>query len=518
MNKIKILSLSVMAAASQLSVAGTDIFFNPLTQSAPVATPNSGTTGSHFNEVNHPWVTPAGISQVNLTSMSEIEADAAQSVVRVPGLSTGASMWDMVAYDETGEYIFIPHETAVGAGATRYSVENDTAEVIFAGNLGGAEGDWSSDWGAFDPSTFTPNGSLMLGEEWSGEGKIMEILNPKAAVEDIEYRELESIANVSHEGLRFSADGNTLYYVDEWNSGSLYKIDFTTPGDYTSGQTFVLSVDAFNGVASDLWSDASNSGATRTGAATWIPLTDVDGNPVTLVDPFANGPTNDPRSNDDTRGGRPAADEVGATPYGRPEDMEVGTLANGNEVVYFAATSERTIYSVEILSSTEAYVREFASDANTPKNLGFPETTAELNSPDNLAQDALGNIYIIEDAPNRSDRGGDIWFVRDVDSDGVAESVDHFLSISADGAEATGMIFNPVNPTEFVVAVQHPDSTELLNFPEGQGDALWKFDLSGVVPPVCGDSDRTFNSKIGKSVKTCNRSFTNFVKALEYAK
>jgi secreted PhoX family phosphatase len=89
-----------------------------------------------------------------------------------------------------------------------------------------------------------------------------------------------------------------------------------------------------------------------------------------------------------------------------------------------------------------------------------------------------GNIYIIEDAPNASAVGGDVWFARDVNNDGVAESIDHFLSIRVGGSEATGMIFNPKKPHEFVIAVQHPASTDLEAVPLGIGDSVWMFDLS----------------------------------------
>ncbi len=92
-------------------------------------------------------------------------------------------------------------------------------------------------------------------------------------------------------------------------------------------------------------------------------------------------------------------------------------------------------------------------------------------------------MYIIEDAPNSSSTGGDIWFGRDVDNDGVAESLDHFLSIRVAGSEATGMIFNPTKPMEFVVAVQHPTSTDLTQVPDGFGDAVWVFDVSSIMPP-----------------------------------
>lgn len=229
--------------------------------------------------------------------------------------------------------------------------------------------------------------------------------------------------------------------------------------------------------------------------ATWVPLTNRNGRPLSgITDPFRNGVSGDPlnptgirdgeprfpdRTIDDIFGGRLAAYDAGGTPYGRPEDMEVGKLKNRREVIYFAATSENTVYTVEILSSRRARVNVLV-DGNTPKNEGFTDTTGTLSSPDNLAQDAIGNIYVIEDKPNSDSTGGDIWFVRDINNDGYGESLDHFMSIRVDGSEATGMIFNPQVPTEFVVAVQHPDSTDLSNVPEGLGDAVWRFDISAV--------------------------------------
>lgn len=467
------LAASAVLAGTGTAAAGTEPYFTPLTESAPVTAPNSP------QETDAPWVTPAGISQMNLTSMREIEADANQSVVRAPGTGRSASMWDMAAFDPTGRFVFNPHETPHTAGLSRYDRYEDTNTLLWKGDGLGAEGNWDNDYGAFDPATFTPNCTVFAAEEWSGEGRVIETLNPYAAADDVEIRELQSIANVAHEGLRFNAEGNVLYYVDEWRSGSIYKFVMYKKGDYTQGQTFVLSVDAYEGNPADYYSDESNVGQPRTGMASWVALTDDDGNALTEADPFKNGPTNDPRSNDDTRGGRVAADEIGATPYGRPEDMEVGTLKNGNEVVYFAATSESTVYSIEELGGGKAMVRVLVN-AETPTNVGFAPTTGALNSPDNLAQDALGNIYVIEDAPNGSSTGGDIWFVRDTNNDGEGESLDHFLSIRADGSEATGMIFNPRNPTQFVVNVQHPDSTDLDNVPNGFGDALWQFDVAEI--------------------------------------
>lgn len=529
----------VALAVSQAIHAGTAPYFNPLTQSAAVASPN------HVNELNGPWVAPAGLSQDNLTSLAEVEADVTQSMQRVAA-GTSSSMIDMLAYDTRGRYLFIPHETPFGAGISRYDIEQDRSELLFAGDEeAAATGEcdptgacpaWDNDFGAFDPARVTPNGTVIAAEEWAGLGRVVELLNPfgpapadptaTALTEGVDYRVLDSIAKVSHEGIAFSEKyaNDVIYYVDEWNSGSIYKLELQQRGNYAAGgQTFVLSVDAFAATGGDPaanWNEGVNETAERFGPATWVPITDADGNALPgVTDPFRNGPTNDPRSNDDTRGGRPAADDVGGTPYGRPEDMEVGLLPNGNEILYVATTSEQAVISIEILSSEKAMVRPFAS-RETPKNLGFPGTTGRIDSPDNLAQDALGNIYIIEDQPNNNDVGGDVWFARDTDNDGVAESVDHFMTLQVAGSEATGMIFDPTDPTRFVIAVQHPRSTDLNAVPDGFGDAVWEFDVESVVPPTCetGRDWPFYSWKRRDWLMTCSQDhdFT-FIEALERA-
>jgi hypothetical protein len=493
------LILTAAFLGSLPAMGGTETWFTPLTKSAPVVAPNA------LEELSSPWVAPEGISQNNWVSLREVEdavLSPGQSVVRVPGATTSASMFDMLAYDPTGNYVFIPHETPIGAGVSRYEVFSNKCETIFAGDLKGANGDWSNDYGAFDPSRWTPNNTLLLGEEWAGQGRVIEILNPLAPASEIEYRELNSIANVSQEGINFSLKfEDTIYFIDEYNSGSIYKFVMKKAGDYTKGQTFVLSVDAFipsGGNAALDYNSGVNATATREGAATWIALTDEEGVPLPgITDPFKNGVSTAP-SDPAVFGGRPAADDAKGTPYGRPEDMTIGRLANGNEVLYVAATSEARVYAIEILDEAQgrhkgkchgkgndreatgkALVRTFVSN-DSPKNLGFAATTGVLNSPDNLAMDAAGNVYVIEDAPNGSSTGGDIWFVRDTNNDGLAESLDHFMSIRVGGSEATGMIFNPANPLEFVVAVQHPSSTDLAKVPEGLGDAVWSFNLGNV--------------------------------------
>lgn len=543
------LASAVSVFAAQSALAGTDTFFIPLTKPEIVEPADS------VDERNQPWAMPFGLTQSNLMSMEEVEEDITQSVVRVP---TGnvASMFDMLDYDPTGRYIFIPHETLFGAGVSRYDTQEDTTDILFMGDESGAVSDdgFSNnvDFGAFDPVRFTPNGSLIAGEEWAGTGRLVEIcdaymdapLNPVAGggelVEgncltnpDADWRVLDGIPLVAWEGNEFSLKRpqKVLYYVDEDRSGSIYKTVFTRKGDYNQGQSYVLKVDSFDGDVAERWDrqadDVDNS---RIGWAQWVAITDRHGNPLPGVqDPTENLLDENGEIIDAGQAGRDAADDVGGTPYGRPEDMIISDLARPrgrgkNEVIYFTATSENAVYSIEE-TPYGPFVRLFASAETTPTNVGFADTSAEFNAPDNLAIDALGNIYVIEDSPNTTTvgaDGGDIWFARDADNDGIAESLDHFLSLQVNQSEATGMIFSPTEPTKFVVAVQHPASTGLQDENgefTGFGDAIWEFDISGVIAPECmkgGGKYRSWGAK-KSNVVTCDKDESNYAKKLDKA-
>jgi hypothetical protein len=79
-------------------------------------------------------------------------------------------MWDMAAYDPTSRLVFNPHESPWSAGLSRYDTWTDRNELLWRGDGQGALGDWSHDFGAFDPATFTPNCTVLAAEEWTGEG------------------------------------------------------------------------------------------------------------------------------------------------------------------------------------------------------------------------------------------------------------------------------------------------------------------------------------------------------------
>ncbi|MCB9880750.1 MAG: DUF839 domain-containing protein [Planctomycetes bacterium] len=439
--------------------------------------PLPGTTGDTTStEDTAPFLVPKGVKQTKVTSRKDLT-----------GLPSTFGNWDMVAYDPTGRYIFVPAEVGQGAGVFRYDTVTKTYLTLLLGNnTGMRESDptkWSAtndDFARLDPATWTPWRTVVIGEETTG-GRLFEIMDPMSTTTpQVVWR--SNIPAVAHEGIRFDKNG-TIYVVDEDNSGCVYKFVPSKKGDLSVGQTFVLSVDAYAADssvdASATWSASANRYATRVGPATWIPMTDANGKALTTVDPFAYVTTT---------GGRNAADELKGTPYGRPEDCDFNVLASGNQCLYFTATSENTIYSVELLGDTKAMVRVFVDfdsvnrytgrDVNPKQNDPWtnagPSTETNLKSPDNLAVDHFGSIYIIEDQ-----NPGDIWKCFDNNKDGVAESIGLFVSLGAAGCEPTGLIAHPTDPYKFLVAIQHPSSGN---------DALWTFDTN---PYMGSTSDLT---------------------------
>lgn len=445
--------------------------------------PLPGTTADRTAmEGTAPFLLPDGFTQNLITDRATLNSE---------GLPGTFGNWDMSAFSPDSRFVFIPAEVSNGAGVFRYDTETGAFVTQMEGIGGGGTARESDpvlfdpdndEFVRFDPATLTPWGSVLTGEETTG-GRVFEIVNAQAAKglgngsgpQDgqggsfrVEWR--DSIPAVAHEGLRFDSNG-VLYFVDENNSGSIYKFVPSKPGDLRAGQTFVLSVNAFAANAfvdaAKNWDHADNApyDADRFGLATWVPITDAGGQALTFADPFAFVTTT---------GGRNAADEVKGTPYGRPEDMGIGVLANGNEVAYVSITSENRVISIELISDTTAMVREFVNfdtvdgytgtDINPTQNDPYtspgPDTDTNFDDPDNIAIGPNGEVFIIED-----EGPGDIWKATDANKDGVAESMGLWASLGVAGSEPTGLIRDPNNPKRYIVNIQHPASGN---------DALWE--------------------------------------------
>jgi len=355
--------------------------------------------------------------------------------------------YDMQTANETGpdagRYLFTVFETRQ-AGIQRTDLTTMMTTTIWSSP---APSPALNSHVAFDASRWTPWGSFLTAEEsWSDPagptsqyGRLFEVVNPLAAPAGIVIKHRGILPRVSHEGLAFDTHNN-LYFIDEHNDSHLFKFTSANPhagnGDdfFAAGQTFALRVG--DGTVKE-----------ATGAATWIPLTDVNGvalpGAVIVTDP--NGLTAiDGRAT-------PNLPAFLGTRFDRPEDLEIKTLKNGTQMLFVATTTHHKVFAIELSSNT---VKLFASRDTLDMATGRPAGSAFTN-PDNLAIDADGNLYIVEDQPGGVE---DIWFARDDNNDGVAEAIGKWASLSTQGAESTGLYFDTFKPNIAYINVQHPGS------------------------------------------------------------
>jgi hypothetical protein len=371
--------------------------------------------------------------------------------------NTGA--WDMLTVNETGRqnerFLFTPFESGQ-AGIQRQNLGTGAVETIWFSPAPGAHV-------AFDASYWTPWGTYITAEEsWcsapagcttSPYGRLFELTNPLTADsvsdptgEAAQLAHRNMIPRVSHEGIQFDKALN-MYFIDELNGGSLYRytpaatwgeIVSGRKGYFDAGQTFVLRV---------------GDGATpnATGAFTWVPITDGAGAPlpgaISITDP--NGITSvDGRNTTDLA-------PFKGTDYQRPEDLQLQTV-RGLERLYVTTTTTNEVYVLDLAAQTIAV---FANRNTTDLATTAPVGTA-LTSPDNLAVDADGNIYIVEDRNGGVD--DDIWFARDLNLDGdltdAGEGIGRWASNGTAGSEFTGLYFDPKDKRRAWVNIQHPDS------------------------------------------------------------
>jgi secreted PhoX family phosphatase len=380
--------------------------------------------------------------------------------------SPNTGNWDMNTVNENGKqrgrFLFTVFETGQ-AGIMRIDLRTEGAETIWISPAVGGHV-------AFDASYWTPWGTFITAEEsWntyavapapgaaSNFGRVFELRNPLTAPGIVNPVGLNSnagatlvhqnvIPRTSHEGIQFDRAGN-MYFIDELNGGALYK--YTPKADFSAvknrnadyfaaGQTFVLRV-----------GDGLTPNAT--GAYTWVPITDINGAalPGARVITDRNGVTSvDGRNTTDL----PA---FKGTDYQRPEDLQIQRV-RGNEYMYVATTTTNEVYRLDLAGNT---ISVFANRATLDLATGAPVGTG-LTSPDNLAIDHEGNVYIVEDRGGGIDN--DIWFAKDLNLDGdlldAGEGLGRWASNGTLGSEFTGLYFDPRDKRRAWVNIQHPDS------------------------------------------------------------
>lgn len=370
--------------------------------------------------------------------------------------------WDMNTVNETGahkgRYLFTVFETGQ-SGVQRHDLwTGDTDTVWQSPEPGGHV--------AFDPAFWTPWGTFITGEEsWetaaggstSPYGRLFELKNPidapgivdplgPSSNDGADFVHQNVIPRTSHEGIQFDKARN-MYFIDELNGGNIYKFtSAASVGDvesgnadfFAAGQTFVLRV-----------GDGTTPNAT--GTYTWVPFTDADGAalPGALTITDTNGVTSVDARNTTTLAAFKGTD------YQRPEDLQIQTVS-GVDHLYMTTTSTNEVYRLNLTTNTIAvFVNRNTIDLATGLAVG-----SALSSPDNLAIDHDGNIYIIEDRSGGVD--DDIWFARDLNKDGdltdPGEGIGRWASNGTAGSEFTGLYFDPMDKRRAWVNIQHPGS------------------------------------------------------------
>ncbi len=347
--------------------------------------------------------------------------------------------WDMITLNENGpnagRYLFNPYETG-SAGVKRLDLQTgQSVTIVPEGTRGFVNG---------DASRWTPFGTYLTAEEsWgagSTKGRLFEVTNPLAAPGSVNFDQRNVIPRVAHEGLAFDK-ANNLYFVDELNGGSIYRYTSATPNDgatfFDAGQTSVLKVGA-------------GGNFEATGAAAWVPITDASGNALPGIPTITDGAIT-------SVDGRAAADVVGATEFNRPEDLEIQTLADGTQRIYFGTTDTHKAWALNVTDPSNPSIGIFFDQSTIDAATGLP-VGSEFENPDNIAIDIDGNIYVVEDRGNISTEGFDVWFAFDADRDGVAEAIGRWASLSTLGAEPTGLYFDPFRPNIAYINAQHAAS------------------------------------------------------------
>jgi hypothetical protein len=363
--------------------------------------------------------------------------------------------WDMITLNETGRdkgrFLLTVFETG-SSGVQRTDVKTGVTETI-----------WQSQTNhkSFDASFWTPWRTFITGEEsWgagSNNGRLFELKNPTTAPgitnplsatsnDGADFVHQNVIPRTSHEGIQFDKDGN-MYFIDELNGGNVYKY---TPAakmskvkngkaDYfAAGTTSVLRV-------------GDGSAANATGAYSWVPFTDANGNglpgavTITDVDGVFSVDARETTNQLAFKG----------TDYQRPEDLQIQTV-KGKEFLYMATTTTNEVYRLDLKTQT---ISVFANRSTIDLATGNAVDTG-LTSPDNLAVDHNGNIYIVEDRNGGVD--DDIWFAKDLNKDGdltdLGEGIGRWATNATLGSEFTGLYFDPFNKNRAWVNIQHPTS------------------------------------------------------------
>ncbi|KAE8762771.1 alkaline phosphatase PhoX [Georgenia thermotolerans] len=383
----------LVALASQAAAADGPMSFDPIPGSA---------YGQQSDSWEEPLLAPAGFTQ-------SLVAD--ETVLNIYGGSTD-DLTDMNTVNETGphagRYLLRTHEVGANGAVSVVDLKTGEARVVAQ----------DPSFSRLDGIEWTPWGTVLFAEETAG-GRLFEArFDAKNPFAPLDVQQRPEVGILRHEGIGAAADGS-VYVIDELNGGSIYRFVPTVRGDLSDGQLYALKLTGLSD-AQQKWSQASYQ--EKVGAFEWVAL-DMD---QVVVDADA------------------AADAVGATEFGRPEDVELI-----GQTLYVANTSEDRVVAIDLKALELSSFVE--AGVNVPVENARAGVTG-FNSPDNLAAGPDGRLWVVED-----NSPSDIFVAgKDNDHDGAADTVEHFASLKDSGAEISGIYFGK-DPKTLFFNVQHPD-------------------------------------------------------------
>jgi len=469
-NKTTLGAAIAMAITSFSAHAGETVngpmAFNPIPASAYELTNSWG---------DMPFLIPDGYRQYKVAD----ERDLNIYEIYPGGVDVGRDypdLSDMNTVNETrkqaGRFLYRTHEVDNCGAVSVHDLETGATKVIAQASdctpsspaIGPQFAEFTRG-GDLDGIRWTPWGTVLFAEE-DPQGRLYELVldqnDPSVAVD---VKDRPAVGRIRHEGIEVGRAGE-VYVIDELNGGSIFKFVPDTHGDLSSGQLYALKVSGISD-AEQKW----NGEAGATGMFEWVALD------RTQVQIDANV----------------AAEDVNATEYGRPEDIE----RIGN-TLYVATTSSDRVLAIDldqqiITPFVQAGANVPAQDLSAVGPVNNPPTdqfVTGFDDPDNLAQGPDGRLWVVED-----NSPSDIWVAEpDHDGDGMADDVHLFASLrdgswtcddnqggqcfdwGDNGAEATGIYFGK-DPKTLFVNIQHAeaelrDGTWAItnrNLPNGKG-------------------------------------------------
>ena len=439
-------------------------------------------------------VAPLNASSTANLSAAQIEADPASAITVAPGLSVrvvsaaanlGANADQIVLYPNSSSptHLIVCNEGGTSqAGVQRVNIATGVAENIISGGISSC-----------DPVRLTPWGTILVGEETGGGGRLFEILDPlttsnvvvsgsgagTTTTDTAHIRYVPNVGTLSWEGIALLPNG-VMYMRDESRPGNgipgggIFK--FIPASLWVTGSPGITSLDSSPLNAGRIfgWRAGRNGGNTdfgqgnEFGRGVWVEVTnrgDVGGAPINL---------------------RNAGMTLKVTSYYRPEDASLDEKLLSQGIVRFcgtntgqdipAATSngdnhwgevycfrDGTVDTAGLISTstqTVSGVTYAINNATVPEYQPLVFGTLDFAMMDNIAYQAgKGNWVINEDGEGptySSPRNNDIWSCLDdgADTDTLSDACVKVMSLNDLTAESTGGVFDATG-RKYYVSIQH---------------------------------------------------------------